>query len=277
MFYTTTRTDNKIAMRSTHRMSRRSFLRNVGVGLALTLPLAACAAPASPPPQEGASAGEAAAPAAENIQIELMSPLSDDWASSLNQVLNIFHKNNPRIEVQHRDAGGRGGTWELLQKLMASYAAGDGPDLVLLTPIPNGIDFYLNGFFEPLDNLIEQVGLKQEDFLENTLKANRSSLDSKLPYDGELIGIPLTVSPVAALFNKDHVLQHTELDADSPPETLDELIGWAQVLTDYSDELEPRSGFILGNHGYLPSTVFSILGTQLDREGEVNPEIPAAD
>ena len=237
--------DNDRPSHRQYRFSRRTFLRTVGMGLALGLPLAACQPAVTPIP----SPVETPTPAEPEVELLFWHQFSQQEQSALDALLEQFHGAEAAIRVNAEAIPRQ----EFRARMLAAFAAGMPPNVAQVDAVPDGADFYVKGMIEGADFIFEEIGLNRDDFLPNILDANRTS--ATLPYEDTLTGIPLDAWPVAAIYNQAH-LEERGLVA---PETLAEFVEVAIALTDDDGE---RWGFPLGDVGYPPSLVFAILGAQ---------------
>lgn len=244
-----------------YRFSRRTFLRTVGMGLALGLPLAACQPVPTPMPSPVETPTPGAEPA---VELLFWHQLSQQEQGALDALLGQFHETEPAIRVNPMAIPRQ----EFRARMLAAYAAGELPNVAQVDAVPDGADFYVKGMLAEADFIFEEEGLDREDFLDHVLDANRMS--ATLPYGDALTGIPLDAWPVAAIYNQAHL----EASGLVAAETLAEFVEVAIALTDDDGE---RWGFPLGDVGYPPSLVFAILGAQFFLAGVGDhAEIPAA-
>ncbi len=266
--HSATTVNQEISGRNVIQVSRRTFLRHLGL-VALMCPLASCLPPSGAPAVPLLPESPVAmAPAHAELELLLWHQLSNTQWEDFSQFLSAYSdETNPvRVEVAPPIAN-----IPLREQMLAASAAGVLPDLVLLAAIPDGADLYVKDILISPEEYIQAAypdyDLFIEDFIENIRIANQASRSDLQLYRGELTGIPLDVQPVAALFNEDHVAA-AGLDPGSRPETLDELVAWAQKLRDADDTPDQHFGFILGDKGFQPSLVFSILGAQWKEDEE---------
>jgi multiple sugar transport system substrate-binding protein len=109
-------------------------------------------------------------------------------------------------------------TWP--QKLKAAQAAGKSPD-VATTNYGNIAAGVVNGQFAALDDLMPA----------KTFSDIKENVASFVTVDGKHYAYPMLVEPSTVLYYRTDLAKAAGLDPASPPKTWDELLVWAQKLT----------------------------------------------
>ena len=131
-----------------------------------------------------------------------------------------FVEENPEYRVEEEYYGMN----EIDNKLMSDYKAGISHDLITVNTaqfaeqVASGGLKDMSPYFEGLSKE------EQEDF------TWLSDWDSYLDSEGKLRGIPYTLHTRVIAYNKD-LFEAAGLDPDTPPQTMEELIEYAQKLT----------------------------------------------
>jgi multiple sugar transport system substrate-binding protein len=110
------------------------------------------------------------------------------------------------------------------QKLMASFAAGNPPDLVSL-------DIILHPYYNSIDAFTDLTDFVNSLPYRDALPQGMLNLGKE---DGKLHGVPYTVDLSAFIWNKD-LFEKEGLDPNDPPETWEELIEIGKKLTKDTD------------------------------------------
>ena len=185
--------------------------------------------------------GEAEEPAAgEEVTLRLWIMGTGDQEAQLAEWIPMFEEQNPNITVEDSGLDWASGKTQI----MTAFAGGVGPDVTMAfnADIPQWV---ANGAFTPLDDYFSE-----DDFLSGTLSLGE--------YEGQLYAIPWTVKPYAFYWRKD-IYEEVGLDPESPPETWDELIEYAQATTmrDDAGNLERAGYHIFVGHPYKGVTQFA--------------------
>ena len=193
-------------------LSRRSFLQGVGFSTG-ALMLAACAAPAAAPAQEGEEA--AAAPSTEKPFLLWTGWNALEWYGP---VADEFMKENPDIEVEYRQLSD-------YKQQITLLAAGEQTD-VIVTRDDDKAGFASAGFIRAVDDELGVSELK-EDMFEGNIQA--------MTYEGSLYGLPYYTDFHTIMYNETLMNQAGFAD---PPKNLAELSGMAiemkkQGIADY--------------------------------------------
>ncbi|MCL4863959.1 MAG: hypothetical protein KJZ93_31415, partial [Caldilineaceae bacterium] len=144
--------DNDRPSHRQYRFSRRTFLRTVGMGLALGLPLAACQPVATPMP----SPVETPTPVAEpEVELLFWHQFSQQEQSALDALLEQFHGAEAAIRVNAEAIPRQ----EFRARMLAAFAAGMPPNVAQVDAVPDGADFYVKGMIEGADFIFEEIGL----------------------------------------------------------------------------------------------------------------------
>ena len=138
---------------------------------------------------------------------------------TINELIKDFEKENPDIEVVHEtfpyaDFG---------TKVASSIPIGRGPDVITLyygwLPSYVGADYL--------------IPLPEKYFPEEFINENFFSfVKPGVTYEGNIYALPIAVRSLALFYNK-KLFEEAGLDPNSPPETLDELLEYAQKLSKY--------------------------------------------
>ena len=182
-------------------------------------------------PAEEAEEAEEAAPAEEAEEVEEVEEAVEEpltiqfWygmggpdGEYVGNIIDLFNASQNRIIVE----GMTPGDWSILwTKLDAAYAAGN-PPAVIAFHIQEVAPYANKGMLEPIGDRLDNLGLDKEDFVPGTLEGGA--------YDGQQYAVPIDVHPVAMYYNVD-MFEEAGLDPNKPPETLEELIEYAQKLT----------------------------------------------
>jgi putative chitobiose transport system substrate-binding protein len=242
-----------------YNLSRRGFLRLSGV-VATGAALAACT---MPPPQAPSQSGEAAAPAAQAVEVIGWSLFNMDPAVETSKpyqdaVLAHFHAKFPNATYTHVNMG-----WdeELRQNLVTALLGGTPPDIIVGE---NYIQPYAEqNAFLAMDDSIADI---KDDLIEGTYAAAVTG--------GKIYGIS-QVTGCFAFERNPNVMEKAGLDPNSPPQTWNDLLEQAEMITTagngeyYGYTLQGPVGFLIG--GILRFAVYSkTAGADLATE-EVQP------
>src|SRR5207248_8315049 len=115
-------------------------------------------------------------------------------------------------------------------------------------------DWVKKGVVVPIDDVMQRAGLDFSDFNAFPLQASR--------YSGKLAMIPMDAMCLQVLLNVDHAME-AGLDPSQPPQTGQELLDWAQRLTQRSGDRVDRSGWMMTGAGVQPSVVWGIVSHQM--------------
>ena len=209
---------------SNQRITRRDFLKAASLAGG-TLALAACAPKATQAPTEEPGAE----PVAEPSSIRFWYYWPGIWGEACAGVAKQFEEKNPNIQVEAIQAD-----WE---KVLASFAAGAPPDVLLdfsgstLMPREQVLE---------LDSLIATSSIIKKD---NYYPAMLNSFQ----WDGKQYGLPAAEAGVdMAMMINVGLAEAAGLDTANPPQTIDEMLSWAEKMTITGD------GGILEQVGFDP-------------------------
>lgn len=137
---------------------------------------------------------------------------------AMTEVINQYNQENPDgISIQPTAL-----EWDqLFSKWVISAATGQAPDVVMLHN-SELTEFAQRGILQPLDDLVETVGLSLEGVPESVIEASR--------VDGQLYCVTGDLHPMGMYYNVD-LVEKAGLDPNSPPTTAEELLDWAEKLT----------------------------------------------
>lgn len=221
-------------------LTRRQFLR-IGAASGGAAWLAACGAtPTAQAPT--AAPGDAAAPAATAAPAPVASGepvalnvLWENWGEIYNNLMTVigedFTKDNQGISTEWNFDP----DWQT--KLTTLVAANTLPDVTIMRPAPLAT-FAPKGTLMELSDLVQQTGLKREDFV-------TPLYDSSL-HDGKLYAIPGGADWWCLFYSKD-VYREVGLDPEQPPATFDEMIAHSKEI------LQKDSAGDIQRIGYNPS------------------------
>jgi multiple sugar transport system substrate-binding protein len=216
------------------KLSRREFLRNAAgaaVGVTALNALAACtpaaapapAAPAAPAAGATAAPAAAAAPAGGGKPVKLSIwggyPEMEPWYK---KVTEAYTKEHPNVTFDIV-------TQELRsfeQKLSATIPSDTAADIIESSSYI--VKFIEPGLIQPVPDAVAQWN--------NVAGRYDPAVLNELTYQGKQYGVPLFVGQTALYYNTDYF---KEAGLTKPPETLDELLTYAQKLakTDASGKL----------------------------------------
>lgn len=126
------------------------------------------------------------------------------------------------------------------EKLPAAIAAGDAPDFVLCSSgyYPR---YVKAGSFTDVSDFYDMPEVNKEDFEQNAV--------DMLYYDDLCVGIPMQMVSHYFYWDKD-LYEAAGLDPENPPETFEEIVENAQLLTDKSKN---QYGFVLPTDNNVPA------------------------
>ncbi|MFI3214198.1 MAG: extracellular solute-binding protein, partial [Eubacteriales bacterium] len=121
-------------------------------------------------------------------------------------------------------------------KLLSAIAGGTAPD-VFITDSPTAVYTYAaNGSLEPLDEILDKVGINVDDFFEGCKDV--------IYYQDTAYLIPQDANVILLYYNP-AIAEECGLDPDSPPTTIEELDAWGEAMTVQNDDGSyERFGFI---------------------------------
>ncbi|MBI3960805.1 MAG: carbohydrate ABC transporter substrate-binding protein [Chloroflexi bacterium] len=209
-------------MYSSEGISRRSFLRLVGVGATMTA-LAACApaaAPAAPAAGAPAAAAPAAAPTVAN-QLEIFSWwTSGGEVEALNALYEVYKASNPDVEIVNAAlAGGAGQGGNMKALLETRMQGGEPPDSFQVHLGRELIDSHvIPGRMEELDFLYDEAGLND---------VFPQDLIDIASYDGHPMSVPVNIHRSNVFWYRTDKLEQVGAEV---PKTWDEFFVVAEQL-----------------------------------------------
>lgn len=175
-------------------VSRRGFLRTVGVGLAGAA-LAACGATPTPTPKPGATATKAAAPApAPKGPIELRM----GWWGNVTRnklydsICDLWQQKNPNITIVRENAG-----WSDYWTKVATQAAGKNLPDVTASVIDTLAEYGQRGAYLPMEPFIEKKTIDTTDWPKSVMDAFK--------VDGKVYMMPTGITVNIWMINVDMI------------------------------------------------------------------------
>lgn len=155
-------------------------------------------------------------------------------------------------------------------KVLSAAATGGAPDFGWGTAGLRA-DWVKKGVVLTIDDIMKKAGLNFGDFYAPLLGASR--------YGGKLAMVPMDAMSLQVLLNVDHA-KAAGLDATKPPQTGDELVAWADKMTQRQGDKVTRSGFLMTGSGVQPTVTWGIVAHQMGfrrassdlKRAGVNPE-----
>ncbi|RIK36651.1 MAG: hypothetical protein DCC55_26685 [Chloroflexi bacterium] len=197
--------------------SRRSFLRMSGAGIAATA-LAACVAPAVPgAPAPGAGeAGAQQQAAGEQTFLNYWTGWSGFEFDELQRQVDAFNEaNQDEIYVNMTTVFGQ------YDKVLTAIAGGNPPDVVSAVWLHQLVSMAARNGLQPVTSYAERDGVTGEGYFPQLWDAWH--------WNGELWGLMITSNSNVIAYRPD-LMTEVGLDADNPPQALDELDAAAQAL-----------------------------------------------
>ncbi len=174
---------------------------------------------------------------AENVTVEFWTLSLSTFSEYINSIIDTFEVANPDIKINWVDV-----PYDAFQqKLIASIASGNPPDLVNMNT-PWVIDFAAQDALSPIDEFINEI--EKYVYLPNYWETT--------VIDGKSYAIPWYLSPQILLYNK-QIFEEAGLDPNVPPKTWDEIIEYSRIIKEKT-----------GLYGYQPNIVAHI---DLQEEG----------
>ena len=184
-------------------------------------------------------------------------------------MVDAFNRSQSKIFVHYVNAS------QVDRKAMLAIVGRDPPDVVGLWA-NNVQPFGAAGALLPLDERMRQSGLDPARYTPQYLDIGT--------YEGRIYALPTTPASVALFYNKDHFAAKAEalrtagLDPERPPQTLEELDRYAEVLNEFNPDGTPRlMGFLPTEPGWWNAFWgYSFGGTLYDpTTDQVTPDSPA--
>lgn len=191
------------------KVSRRNLLKQSGAAAAV-----AGAATIGATPRSLRLAG-----AQEMVKLQVWkAPHTTDDQKYFDGVLATFTEQNPNIEVEYRVT-----PWATWQETYTAAFAGDSPP---------DISYVVDSFFPKYSDAGALVDLSK---LEGADLSKWQSLYDPSIWDrgtrkGSVYGLPFLTGGSSFVWNK-KIFRDAGLDPETPPQTWDELVGWAEKLT----------------------------------------------
>lgn len=226
-------------------MRRQTVIKFLVIGICLTWLLAACT---PPPPVESPDEGAAAEAEAEGDAAESADPAGDTdvlrvwitWGDNPAQLQELFDRyaeeNGVRVEVNSPVDD---------DKVIAGLS-GNEPPHVLVTGGPYSVGTWAReGLVAPLDDLMAGGEVDTDDIIPATME--------QCQYQGSQYCFPWGTDTYALFWNKD-LFEEAGLDPEQPPQTLEELVEYAQKLTVVEED------GTISQVGFIPDFSWSHLG-----------------
>lgn len=125
--------------------------------------------------------------------------------------------------VQQSDQAVRVATGITEQQIQEAFEAGIPPEVLIISSADLVGELYAQGWIHPLGQQISATTIDLNDFFQAPLNQCQTE-------DGELVCLPWGADLLALYWNKDH-FHDAGLDPDLPPQSMVELLEYAQQLT----------------------------------------------
>ena len=187
---------------------------------------------------EGTESAQAAG-SGEGITLELWSGFTSTDGDIMADIFNKFNEENEWGITIEMDIM----SWDTIdEKLPAAIAAGEAPDFVTCPP-SRYKNYGQAGVFRDLSEFWE---------LYPDVAANiPDNIKNLFTWNGTRIGVPIQVQSYYYYWDKD-LFAAAGLDPESPPQTFEEVVEYAKLLTDPSQN---QYGFILPTNNMVPGTM----------------------
>ena len=153
---------------------------------------------------------------ASDKEITIWSMWSGAEERNFERVLRLYERSHPGVHIRNLGAVSDD------TKTIRALVAGATPDVfTLANPAYLGALAH-NKAVRPLDDLLNNGGLHETDFVPASLRLCR--------YEDHLYGLPFLIDDVALLWDK-QAFREAGLDPERPPQTLEELADYAVKLT----------------------------------------------
>ncbi|MBW2042266.1 MAG: ABC transporter substrate-binding protein [Deltaproteobacteria bacterium] len=184
------------------------------------------------------------APVSAKIKLRFFYPVgvAGPLVKVINGMVENFEKVNPDIDIEPVYAGNYNQT---MQKVQTAVLGGNPPDIAVVE-ISELFSLLQMDAIIPLDKYIEQEG--GQNFLNDYYKG---FLGNAYGRDGKIYGFPFQRSTPILYWNKDMFkaagdkLKAAGLDPNRPPETWDELVKYAEILTIREGNQTKQYGLII--------------------------------
>ncbi len=190
-------------------MRQRRLRIVAATAVAALIALAGCSSNSGTPGSSGGAGG----PAEITFWQSQFEPYQQKWFKTY---VDKFNASQSEVKVKYQVVPGD--TWQ--QKLKAAQAAGTQPDVATTNygGIPAGV---ANGQFAELDGLLP-------DKAWSDIKSNVGGF---VQVGGKHYAYPMLVEPSTVLYYRTDLVKAAGLDPATPPKTWDELLTWAEKLT----------------------------------------------
>jgi len=154
-------------------------------------------------------------PPATAVNLEFWNPFTGGDGPYLKGIVDQFNKETPNVQVKFTTQK------DLYGSLHAAKAANKLPQvsIVHLDAIPQNA---ADGIFQPIDDVIQQMGLDASDFTEAVWNNGL--------WKDHRYGVPLDTHTLSFYWNKD-LFRKAGLDPEKPPTNKDEFVAAAQAIT----------------------------------------------
>lgn len=226
------------------------------------------AAPPTTAAQGGTEGTQAATTAAEaevtepvTIKFANYALLEQGYEQFWNDVKTNFEKENPNITIEYVTAP----YGELVNQVINMAGGGDKVDMIFgeIGWVPGLAD---SGLTVPITEVLPA------DYLADFYPAILESFH----IDGEAYGLPMYVSPYVLYYNKD-LFEQAGLDPNKPPATYDEMMEYAEKLSQLKDAngnkvyaFGQTTASVPVSGSALNAMIFNYGGTLLDDEGNLS-------
>lgn len=208
-------------------------------------------------------AEQAAEPSAEPVTIKFANYalLEQGYEEFWNNVKAGFEKEHPNVTIEYVTAP----YGEMVNQVINMAGGGDRVDMIFgeIDWVPGFAD---SGLTVPVTEIFS------EEYLADFYPAVMDSFN----IDGEPYGLPMYVSPYVLYYNKD-LFEQAGLDPETPPTTYDEMLAYAEKLSELKDAngnkvyaFGQTTASVPVSGASLNAMVFNFGGSVLDADGKLS-------
>ena len=162
--------------------------------------------------------GLMAAANAEPVEVVFWNGYTGPDQATLQQIVDTYNGSQDQVHIQMEIM-----PWDTMyQKLMPALIAGNGPDLIGMS-VTRYTEYAMAGKLAPMDDYIAaSESITNDNLVPGLFNAGK--------YDGKQYAMPMACAAMVMYYNRD-MFTEAGLDADNPPETMDQLIdAWAKLI-----------------------------------------------